>query len=236
MWDPETGLYQYRARYYHPRLGVFLSTDPVGTKDDPNLYLYVGLDPVNVTDPTGMEGSNPGWSWELNYRQGARDGRWIRAHPRETVQAAGDLLSLYPPTRLLGAGLRVSSRFIPEPAPPAPPAPRSELPLGQSVPFTQPSRAGTVDVYVIPGSGTPTGRPYVGTAGGDRGRMRDTRDGHDRSQAVVVETVPASQRRPAEQRNMNERGGVAELDNRRNEIAECRWSSCGVDPPRGRRE
>lgn len=32
---------------------TFLSTDPVGTKDDPNLYLYVGLDPVNNTDPTG---------------------------------------------------------------------------------------------------------------------------------------------------------------------------------------
>lgn len=34
---------------------MFLSTDPVGTKDDPNLYMYVGLDPVNKTDPTGME-------------------------------------------------------------------------------------------------------------------------------------------------------------------------------------
>ncbi|HYC74669.1 hypothetical protein [Brevundimonas sp.] len=32
---------------------TFLSSDPVGTKDDPNLYLYVGLDPVNRMDPTG---------------------------------------------------------------------------------------------------------------------------------------------------------------------------------------
>lgn len=32
---------------------MFLSTDPIGTKDDPNLYMYVGLDPVNATDPTG---------------------------------------------------------------------------------------------------------------------------------------------------------------------------------------
>ncbi len=55
QYDPETGLYQYRARYYSPRLGVFLSTDPIGTKDDPNLYLYVGADPVNATDPTGKE-------------------------------------------------------------------------------------------------------------------------------------------------------------------------------------
>lgn len=55
QWDAETGLWQYRARYYSPRLGQFLSTDPIGMRDDPNLYLYVGLDPVNNTDPTGKE-------------------------------------------------------------------------------------------------------------------------------------------------------------------------------------
>jgi RHS repeat-associated protein len=54
QYDPETGLWQYRARYYHPQLGQFLSHDPIGTKDDPNLYLYVANDPVNRNDPTGM--------------------------------------------------------------------------------------------------------------------------------------------------------------------------------------
>lgn len=54
QFDPETGLYQYRARYYSPRLGQFLSMDPIGSKDDPNLYGYVGNDPVNATDPSGM--------------------------------------------------------------------------------------------------------------------------------------------------------------------------------------
>lgn len=46
--------YQYRARYYDPVLGIFLSMDPIGTKDDPNLYGYVANDPVNKTDPTGL--------------------------------------------------------------------------------------------------------------------------------------------------------------------------------------
>jgi RHS repeat-associated protein len=63
QYDSETGLYQYRARYYHPRLGQFLSTDPIGTKDDPNLTLYVRLDPVNLTDPTGMCPECI-WQWE----------------------------------------------------------------------------------------------------------------------------------------------------------------------------
>ncbi|WP_442857247.1 RHS repeat-associated core domain-containing protein [Burkholderia sp. PAMC 28687] len=59
MFDPEPGeldlgLYYYEARFYSPTIGQLLQTDPIGTKDDLNLYAYVGAIPVNRVDPTGL--------------------------------------------------------------------------------------------------------------------------------------------------------------------------------------
>jgi RHS repeat-associated protein len=49
-----TGLYYYRARYYHPALQRFISEDPIGfAGGDINFYAYVGGNPVNYVDPTG---------------------------------------------------------------------------------------------------------------------------------------------------------------------------------------
>jgi RHS repeat-associated protein len=54
-WDGVTRLYHYRARAYDPETGRFLQEDPLWfNAGDLNVYRYVGNNPVNATDPSGM--------------------------------------------------------------------------------------------------------------------------------------------------------------------------------------
>jgi RHS repeat-associated protein len=53
-WDPETGLYYYRARYLDPKVGRFISEDPIGFGEGTNFYAYVGGNPSTYRDPSGL--------------------------------------------------------------------------------------------------------------------------------------------------------------------------------------
>jgi RHS repeat-associated protein len=50
-----TGLYYYRARYYHPELQRFISEDPIGfSGGGANFYPYVNNNSINFSDPLGL--------------------------------------------------------------------------------------------------------------------------------------------------------------------------------------
>jgi RHS repeat-associated protein len=52
-WDSETSFYYYRARYYDPASGRFLSEDPIGFNGGVNFFSYTANSPLNLTDPSG---------------------------------------------------------------------------------------------------------------------------------------------------------------------------------------
>lgn len=55
FYDNETGLHYNYFRYYDPRIGRYVSADPIGLDSgDVNLYGYVRNNPLNQSDPSGM--------------------------------------------------------------------------------------------------------------------------------------------------------------------------------------
>ena len=53
-YDSDVKLYDYRARWYDPAVGRFLSEEPAGLDADPNLYRYCGNSPVVNVHPSGL--------------------------------------------------------------------------------------------------------------------------------------------------------------------------------------
>jgi RHS repeat-associated protein len=72
-WDGETGLGYWGYRYYSPRLGRWISRDPIGEEGGVNLYAYVRNVPTYLVDAWGMK---PKWAALTSYM--SRDGRaWL---------------------------------------------------------------------------------------------------------------------------------------------------------------
>lgn len=53
------GIDYYRARYYNPTTGRFLSEDPIGFRGGINAYIYADDDPEDFNDPLGLQSSPP---------------------------------------------------------------------------------------------------------------------------------------------------------------------------------
>ena len=93
--NDETGLYYYRARYYHPTFGRFISEDPIEFGAGPNVYAYVGGNPVSYADPLGLQSFPPPppkvpggpWKWAPdpnNSRGGSVNGPEVRKSGNES--------------------------------------------------------------------------------------------------------------------------------------------------------
>jgi RHS repeat-associated protein len=52
--DLQSGLYYYGYRYYEPNLQRWPNQDPIEEEGGLNLYAYVGNNPVNFVDPSGL--------------------------------------------------------------------------------------------------------------------------------------------------------------------------------------
>jgi RHS repeat-associated protein len=206
-YDPETGLYYYRARYYAPSIGRFLQADPIGSKDDLNLYAYVYNDPMDRVDPSGNDSDAMG-----NYIPGTEQlpGEFnplehpgitlavLAAPIAATACGAGGCEAIG-----LTGGLAALTTSI-------------KVSLGRLV-----GKSGSI--YKVPGTATPTGRPYVGRHNQPNpAQTRRSPDGRDRTKAKVTDTYDP--KNPAEgklkeQKRIDKEGGVPNTDNKRNEVA-----------------
>ena len=75
--DDASGLYYYSARYYDPKLSIFLSVDPLAEQFVGwTPYHYVHNNPINMIDPTGMEGEG----WIESY---TKDGQAMLTYDKE---------------------------------------------------------------------------------------------------------------------------------------------------------
>jgi RHS repeat-associated protein len=71
--EAESGLMYYRARFYDSQNGRFVSEDPIYLNGGLNLYSYVGGNPVNLSDPSGL--------YSISYR-GVTDHRAVDVDPQ----------------------------------------------------------------------------------------------------------------------------------------------------------
>jgi len=97
-YDNETGLYYYRARYYDPTTGRFLTKDPLGPEagGDINPYRYAMNNPMNMMDPLGLWGLSltTGWSAGASYSQTSTRGQVLEGSSGIALGTQGNGLAL----------------------------------------------------------------------------------------------------------------------------------------------
>ena len=88
--DAETGFQYLRARYYDPGTGQFLTRDPIEAVTR-SPYGYVGGNPLNRVDPSGLDWYDPrDWDQDVaGFIEGAGEAAWDNRGTIATIAAAG---------------------------------------------------------------------------------------------------------------------------------------------------
>jgi len=214
---PEAQLYHYKGRVYDPGLGRFLQTDPVGSKDDLNLYSYVGNDPLDRTDPAGTEAATAEWLQQtqaLNASSPWGSPEEIESFVLDTLPIVGEyraVSSFLDQPSWLGAGIIAASA----------------VDLGG---VAREAKAEGV-IYERINKANPAEKPYIGRAKSEK-RFVERQQEHaranpdaDHDYKVVDRAEPGQPLREAEQQQITARGGPTNgsnpnggTSNRRNEI------------------
>jgi len=122
--DDGSGLYYYRARYYHPRLQRFISEDPIGFGGgDVNLYGYVGNRPTRFVDSKGLVWESRG----TDYHGVQNWVRWMFNRIIENIGRGDD--PSFPgsdPNEYVGLKRDIIQEWVPRPQDPCP----TEFPAG----------------------------------------------------------------------------------------------------------
>jgi RHS repeat-associated protein len=111
--DDETGLYYYGARYYAPWLGRWMSTDPAGLVDGPNIYAYAANNPIALNDPSGTQVfGDRDVVHQIGQLQAPLEvGRWWESDPKKNPHQWAHPLSSWEQ----GYFTAMSSEDVPEP-------------------------------------------------------------------------------------------------------------------------
>jgi RHS repeat-associated protein len=148
-FDPETGLHYNRYRYYDPKLGRYLQSDPIGHEGSPiNLYAYCGnplvqVDVLGLAHParTSGDGSENG-PHSNNGKEGtsAQRAKGATTPEQRALAAAPNAGHNGKPTPAqLAARKRVAAEFIRNHGQ------RYDRAAGKPVPLTHKDREGHVD-------------------------------------------------------------------------------------------
>jgi len=92
LYDPDTGLVHFGARWYDPETGRWIAKDPILLAGGLNLYAFCGNDPVNFSDPWGLTKTEVIESGEYRFVKYPGDAMHGGAHWHVYARRGGNLL------------------------------------------------------------------------------------------------------------------------------------------------